>query len=208
MLNILLIHGNSGTAKDMKPFEQFFENSSITNNDLPCHGRNRQDTFNLTIENCAQMLHDQLISISDPIVIIGYSDGANIAMNLCHYADLNIKKVFLIAPTISWFGMVWWLRLVIKLSRLLLKRVPILKCIYNRMCMMTDYNYHGKKIEKIPTQIYFAEHDVVVQAEQEKIESLLQSEKIIIQGTNHFNLLNSKELQKSIASEIHTLNNL
>jgi pimeloyl-ACP methyl ester carboxylesterase len=168
------------------------------NLDLPCHGNNKCSKT-LSIESCAKYIYNKIQDITDDFVFVGYSDGANIIMNLISSFKINVNNAVLISPTISWKGMKLWLRAIIKFTFYITFLNPFLVRVRKRMLMMINYNYDGKNLSNIPITLLFAQEDVVTIEEQEEIEKITNSKKIVIENTTHFNIFKNRKTLEIIS---------
>jgi len=189
----LLIHGNSGSHQEMEALLPALRPGlRVINPDLPQHGSNIIPGFVPRIESCAQWLREHLDLGQFRLNIIGFSDGANIALTLMKAGDLDIRSVVLLAPNLTLAGLEPWLIFTIKATEILLwpqSWVPSLWRVRQRMLMMSQFRFCGP-LPALPekTHLVFAAKDMISRAEQKRMEALLGLECLLLPGETHMSL--------------------
>jgi len=193
----VLIHGNSGCSNDMELIsKQLPENSKKYNLDLPYHGKSTYKLNQLSIENCAQYLIDNITDNSN-LTIIGYSDGANIAMNIPWMSKLKVTNLVLISPNINPDGIVDGWRNIFNTIAFLTKAFPFLEKYHKRMKMMIKYKYQYNKLN-IPTTLIYAKNDLIKKDEKVLVANMCNTEIIEIENATHFNIIKNIKLLEII----------
>ncbi len=104
---IILIHGFAASKREWEPQIPFFEKMGyeVFAKDLLGHGdgikpkENSQYTMDAMDRDFAEWLSS--MAASDPIILIGHSMGASVALRFSIKNPANIKKVILISPLIA-----------------------------------------------------------------------------------------------------------
>lgn len=189
----LLLHGNSGSHHEMEALLPVLRPGvRVLNPDLPQHGENMLPGFIPRIESCARWLRENLSLQKYTLSIIGFSDGANIALEFLRQGGLDIRSVLLLAPNLTLQGLQPWLIFTIRATEILLwgfSWIPALWLIRQRMLMMSSFSFAGP-LPDLPrrTWLVYGERDMITPAEQQKMAALLGREALIMESETHMSL--------------------
>lgn len=106
MTHIALIHGLSGSAKDM----QYIANNMlkagyrVTNINLPGHGTKPEDLLNIEMHDWVNAVETVMNVIQDEVFIIGQSMGALLALYYSANHQEKVKGLVLLSPAIRLHG--------------------------------------------------------------------------------------------------------
>lgn len=201
---VVLLHGNSGSSKDMLHFEEMLKNDfDVLNLDLPLHGKNQAPVKELSIVACKAYVEAVLLEQKKTDVsIIGYSDGANVAAELCGAPSLHIDRCFLISPNTHAKGMLFQWRFLFHFMRVILfpfRFVQSLENAYKRMGMMVDYEMDGSIQRNANSfHLYYAQKDMFTRQDQEKMEAMLRTKCSVIDNHSHLSIPHSSEIENEI----------
>jgi esterase/lipase len=201
---VLVLHGNSGSSRDMAPIAEILkEKYNVLNLDLPLHGQNMAPVKELSILTCKDYFESLLLEQkTTDVSIIGYSDGANIAAELCGSPALQVNTCFLISPNTHYKGTYpQWLILfhTIQAFCFPFRFIQTPNTVYQRMGMMLKYvmdpaiRRHAKTIH-----LYYAQNDMITIPDQLKMEELLGVKSTVIANKTHLNIAHSVEIMEAV----------
>jgi|YelNatPaOPRAMG01_1025707.scaffolds.fasta_scaffold07952_6 carboxylesterase len=107
MIDVILIHGLSGSAKDMQYISDAMskEGYRVTNISLPGHGTKPQDLLKTKMNDWINAVELSINSSKNGVFIIGQSMGALLALHYTAIHQENIKGVVLLSPAIKLCGL-------------------------------------------------------------------------------------------------------
>lgn len=175
----------------------------VVNLDLPLHGKNMMPLKELSIGFCKEYVESLLLQQKKPDVsLIGYSDGANVAAELCGSPSLHVNKCFLISPNTHYSGMKWqwlWLFRLMRAISFSLRSIKVFNIQYQRMGMIVNYEMDTSiKRSAGEFRLYYARDDMFKIQDQVKMEEILGVQRIVVDNTNHMNILYSDEIKKEV----------
>jgi pimeloyl-ACP methyl ester carboxylesterase len=201
---VVLLHGNSGSSRDMAVIAELLNGSyPVLNLDLPLHGANTAPVEELSIQFCKESIETFLLEQGlNRISIVGYSDGANIAAELCGSSALQVKTCFLISPNTHYQGTVLPWRVLFHLIQGFcypFRFSQSMNVVYQRMGMMLNYimdptiQRHAEAFH-----LYFAQNDMITVSDQLKMEEILGVKRSVIANKTHLNIVHSTELMDEV----------
>lgn len=200
---ILLIHGNNMSSIMMKKMFNYLSNFyHVIAVDSRGHGQseNGEKTYSIKLFAEDMMKFCRNKSLNN-IIIIGYSDGANVALAIAYKYPEIAKKMILICGNYNVDGVKW----LIRMSILFLKSVisfmrkffPKMKFILWKIKLMVDdYGITESEMKQINTNILIlgAKYDFVYRQHQIDMSRYLKNSRMyIVRGTNHLNIITSNE---------------
>nr|WP_242834345.1 alpha/beta hydrolase [Clostridium pasteurianum] len=135
------------------------------------------------------------------IIVIGYSDGANVALAIAHKYPYIAKKMILICGNYNGDGVKWIIKMPILFAKsvvgIVKKFSPNVKFMFWKIKLMVeDYGITESEMRKINTNILIltAKYDFVYRQHQVDMNRYLKnSHMYIVKGTNHFNIITSRK---------------
>lgn len=199
---VLLIHGNSMNSIMMKKMfnylSQFYHVVAV---DSRGHGGSESGKKAYSIELFAEdMVEFCRNKFLNNIIVIGYSDGANVALRIAsRYPDLA-RKMVLISGNYNAHGLKWLIRIpavFIKLIMEIIKKIfPNTRfTLWKINLLLSNYGITEKELEKINTDILIlaAKHDFIYRKHQiEMSRHLKNAHMYVVRATNHINIIVSK----------------
>ncbi len=208
---LVLLHGNGEELHYFDPqIEYFSENYHIIAIDSRGHGKSSLGTspldFNIMAKDVVNVMDALLIEKTH---IIGFSDGANLALHLALLAPERIYSMILIGANYSPAGLRLSSRILIILKYVWLKIISLFSgktkkqaAIWNLMVRHPKLTIKDISKIRIPTLIITGKNDVVTQKQNDDMHKVIKgSGRIIMSGADHFlSRKKSTEFNK-IASE-------
>lgn len=192
---IICLHGNGENGDYfVRQVEYFSDKYKVITIDSRAQGKSSWNGEVLSIS----LLADDVITFCkskdvSKAIFIGFSDGANILMDMLIKTPNLISRAILNGGNIKYKGLKSIVRMILKLNHISLK----LSCLFSDKnkqklqvwsLMMSDisHDYSDFGDVKVPCLVIAGDNDMIKQCENERIhESLLDSEIKIIEG-NHF----------------------
>lgn len=191
---VILLHGNQETRRIydslIKDMESDYHFIAI---DSRYHGKSIK-SGPLTLDQMAQDVMDVADDLGlEDYDVIGFSDGANIALTLAG-KDERLKHMVLLSPNVSPKGLKWYYRLHMILTLLLL---PIF-CLYDKksrrrfkliLFMMKEPHFTREYLSslKIPALLLSGENDMIKDSDFQLIQtSLPYCVHKVIKNSTHF----------------------
>jgi pimeloyl-ACP methyl ester carboxylesterase len=207
---LLLLHGNSVNKGIFAAWQSnYFKDFHTYALDSRCHGKTRSDSPDkvLTIE----VMADDVIAFCGALgirgaCVVGYSDGANIALFLAKKRPDLFTRVVLISPNYlvsgqneSTLKMLKVIYFFLQLGRRV--GLPTNKAILRWNLMLEDIGLSADDLRSIKTQcrLYYAEHDMIKEEHFRDIASLVPNTGLEkIGGCTHMNIIQKKDAIESI----------
>lgn len=204
---ICFIHGNSYSHKSwnyiLKKLDfNFFQ---VLLYDLRGHGKSYCGDEEFSLKLFSEDLTNLLKTLEfKPDIYIGFSDGANIILEMLKNSYIKDEKIILISPNFSsesikgfWFNS---FKLIYFITDFL-KKIRFFKKIHYRMSLIIKhYKFKKKDFFKCKNEILIirAEKEIIFSEEFLLInKSFSNSSLITVKGSTHFNILH-KEKTKNI----------
>lgn len=191
----VLLHGNSGDGNYFKfQIDYFSDNYKMIAVDTRGHGKsprgNAPFTMNQFVEDLSNLLKKRELS---KVILLGFSDGANIAMKFAIKYPQKIKALILNGGNLNTKGVKKttqvFIELGYKITKMFAKKSEDAKKNMELLGLMV--NEPNIKIEeihsiKIPTLVIAGEKDVIKESHTREIaDNIPNAELSIIKG-NHF----------------------
>lgn len=192
---MILIHGNSGDHRYFEKQYPFFSKYfTIYAPDTEAHGRSAYSGKPLTASRVAKNLNKMMkkLSLRDP-VILGFSDGANIAKNLALITKKPLKALILIGGNIQPYGLKPWVmigsEIVEKLTwglSIFSKKLATQAEIFRLSNLGAQLEYKDLAHINCPSLLLAGENDLIDTSHTLAMaEWIKDSEAHIIQGAGH-----------------------
>ncbi len=198
---IIMLHGNRQDSSSFHFQTEFLSKTfKIISLDSRGHGQSTHGSLPLTLDLMAQ----DVITVADALKLstfsmIGFSDGANIALKVLGKPTHQIDKVVLISPNISPNQLKFYLRLPLQILYLMMK--PFQKSLWIRRqsdllsLMIHDQAFSNLQLEKLspPALILSGRNDIIHSHHIREISDLFITAKLVwISHAGHF-ILNRKQ---------------
>lgn len=191
---LVLIHGNAGNRHYFdSQVAVYKKNFQIITFDTRAHGQSSNESKKLTFDQIADDLKELLdTEFIKKAVLMGFSDGANVAMVFARKYPTKISGLILNAGNFRISGLFFWVRFVDAVLYLLTKVISFVTTKVNRYLQVQSLLFQNlpfdwvelKKI-KVPTLIIIGKHDVVRKKHTKKIASLIPNSKLEITKGGH-----------------------
>ena len=196
---ILLIHGNTGSQEDWMPLikKLDLEKFQVLTYDLRGHGKSFVGKEKFSLDLFSDDLKKLLEHIDfSPEIYLGFSDGANVILNLMKNRYINDERVVLASGSFSpediktpWYKLFTIIYNLTKIS----KDFGIVFKIHNRMrVMLKEYEFKKEDFGLCKNQMLLivAERDMIKEGQVQKInDSFENSSLVVVKNSNHFNLI-------------------
>ncbi len=203
---IIVLHGNSLNSLSMKHVtNSLCLSHKIYAIDSRGHGKNQIPKEEYNYDDLTDDLFKFIckLNIINP-TIIGYSDGANIALRLAK-SFYNAKSLILISPNIGATSLKREIYIILLIMNWLFKRLRIIK-FFNKFYLrvyliLSDNASIDQTFNNIKCNVNFiyAEHDVIIPENILKLSRAIDNcDTIIIKKTNHISILKNKKLSEYI----------
>lgn len=204
---IIFLHGNCESGKIFYPWLKYFPQDKIVLLDTLGHGRSSLALKHPKL-NFADLAEDLLLAVAQLQLtnirfILGYSDGANILLELLTRKIKLADKFILISPNLDNKDLKPALLRQIKRSSFFRKlcktRNNRNKTILNNLMLQEPHYNLGDFVDYLQeVMIIASDHDCVSLAPLRALGKIYHRELIIIAHTNHFNLLKNSQLWDTI----------
>ncbi len=196
---LLLLHGN-GESKDIfaEYQEAYFADYDTIAPDSRCHGESVFDPCPLTIEGLSDDIAEFCRAAGiEEAFLIGYSDGANIALHLAKRAPHIFKRIALISPNVLVSGFKPATLLAMRFQRFFWRAAGLAGLDVRRRLMLlelmlNDIGLSGEDLAStgVPVLLLHAERDVIKKSHFEDIAlSIPGCRAVMIEGTDHYSIL-------------------
>jgi pimeloyl-ACP methyl ester carboxylesterase len=187
---VLLIHGNSGDLHDFAAVRpQLTARYRVLAMDCRGYGRSARGHGPLTLarmaEDAASVIRD--LSPGRPVAVVGFSDGANIAMLLVARHPELVSALVLNSGNIAVNGMRFWLRtrlrLLDRILRSVIKRAPAFAREHEIIRLMLDQPGIGAEDLagiRVPTLVLAGTRDIIRPAHTHMIHRLIAGSRLRI----------------------------
>lgn len=188
---LILLHGNGENSGYFEHQTEFFSDRyRVIAVDTRGHGQSPRGTADFTITQFAEDLHDLLDELSiDHANILGFSDGANIALTFAMKYPEYVNKLILNGGNLFPSGMKLSVYFPILIGYYLTKPFPKKRSDHELLALMVDEPHIDPKALhslNIPTLVIAGTHDMIKEKHTRLIaESIPSAQLKIIEGT-HF----------------------
>ena len=189
-----MLHGNMQDASYFDKQVVFFKNKfRVITIDSPGHGKSSFSIKRLSIDVMADHIVHLLKELDiDHFILLGFSDGANIALKIAQKIPERFLALVLIGANLYPEGLKSYILAPIKIVHGvlgLLRFVPLLDRATQRLSLMVnDPKFDKKKIKEITvdTLLLAGEYDLIKESHLREIEDIIpNAELFIIKGTGH-----------------------
>ena len=188
---IFFIHGNSGSHHDFqKQVDAFQKDHQLILMDTRDHGKstnesNQLDFPSIFLDILAILDNEQI----EKTTMVGFSDGANIALSFANYYPERVSKMVLISPNIRFDQLKKSRQLLYRslhaVSEQLLrlkKGARVLRLAMKNLPLTTNYR---EKL-KMPILFIFGDRDIIdLNKMAPFIDSLKQAKMVVLDKTGH-----------------------
>lgn len=188
---LILLHGNGESSGYFEHQAEFFSDRyRVVAVDTRGHGQSPRGTADFTIMQFAEDLHDLLNELSiERADILGFSDGANIALTFAMKYPEYVNKLVLNGGNLFPSGMKASVYFPILIEYYLTKPFPKKRSDHELLSLMVNEpNIDPKVLHSlnIPTLVIAGKHDMIKEKHTQLIaESIPSAQLKIIEGT-HF----------------------
>lgn len=188
---LILLHGNGESSGYFEHQTEFFSDRyRVIAVDTRGHGQSPRGTADFTITQFAEDLHDLLDELSIECAdILGFSDGANIALTFAMKYPEYVNKLVLNGGNLFPSGMKASVYFPILIGYYLTKPFPKKRSDHELLSLMVNEpNIDPKVLHSlnIPTLVIAGKHDMIKEKHTQLIaESIPSAQLKIIEGT-HF----------------------
>ena len=199
---IVMLHGNNGSSTYFNhQVEYFSKKYRVITVDTRGHGKSKRGNLPFTMDQFVLDLDNLLneLNISN-FILLGFSDGANIAMKYALKYQKRIKALILCGGNIYRNGLKLTFRLPVEIGYIFTKLLSFNKKIKRKnellYLMMYEPNIKSEKLSKIkvPTLVIAGTNDIVKESHTKEIANNIPNSKLLIIDGNHFILSNKYEI--------------
>lgn len=205
----ILLHGNGEDGSYFKnQIDYFKDRYRVIALDTRGHGKSPRGTAPFTIEQFSHDLYDFMtgLEISNAI-ILGFSDGANIAMKFAIRYPNKVKALILNGGNLNPKGVKRTTQIPIEIGYKIAKRFALKSPGAKKNAemlglMVNEPNIELNELSKItaPTLVICGKNDMIKKSHTEKIAENIPNAKLLIMNGNHF-IANKKHVTFNKAVE-------
>lgn len=197
---LVLLHGNNSSSNYFKKqIEYFSKKYRVIAIDTRGHGKSPRGekpfTMNQFVEDLNNLLEDLKI---DKMILLGFSDGANIAMKYALKYQEKLKSLILVGGNIQKNGLKLNFILPVEIGYIVSKFFPkrVKKSREMLGLMIHDPNIKPNELNKIkvPTLVMAGTKDIVKESHTKLITNNIPDSKLVIIEGNHFILSRKSEI--------------
>jgi len=197
---IVLLHGNGQRGENLSNFIDLFDDDyHVLSIDSRSHG-DSEDTDKMSIKIMATDVSEVLKFFNiKKAIILGYSDGGNIALRMAiDYPDM-VSKMVVISANATPKGIVKQFRVGFSMMKdamyFLSHKVKLISTThYAKAKLLTDYpqiKKHELETIDMPVLLVYAEFDLITKRHIKYIYRCLENSRLlIILRTSHFSIVN------------------
>lgn len=191
---VVLIHGNAGNRHYFDAQLAIYQrNFQVLAFDSRAHGQSSNNakilTFDQIADDVANLLNAEKI---EHAAIIGFSDGANVAMVVAKKYPAMVDCLVLNAGNFRQSGLILWVRFLDKVAYLITKMLSLVSYrlkhyVQIQRLLMQNIPLEWQDLKKIqaPTLVISGNHDVVRPAHTRKIASLIPNSELYFLDGGH-----------------------
>lgn len=188
---LILLHGNGESSVYFEHQTEFFSDRyRVIAVDTRGHGQSPRGTADFTITQFAEDLHDLLDELSiERADILGFSDGANIALTFAMKYPEYVNKLVLNGGNLFPQGVKPSVQIPIIIGYHLTKLFPKAKHNHELLSLMVNEpNIDPKVLHSlnIPTLVIAGTHDMIKEKHTQLIAESIPSAQLRIIGGTHF----------------------
>ncbi len=191
----ILLHGNGEDGGYFKQQIDYFSNSyRMIAVDTRGHGKSPRGSAPFTMEQFAEDLNNLLLKLNiSQVVLLGFSDGANIAMKYAIKYPEKIKALILNGGNLNTRGVRKFTQFLIELNYKIKKTFSKISESAKRKMeiwglMVNEPNIKTEEIKsiKIPTLVIAGNKDMIKESHSREIADTIPNAKLLIIKGNHF----------------------
>ena len=197
---LVLLHGNNSSSNYFKKQIDYFSNKyRVIAVDTRGHGKSPRGEKPFNMNQFSEDLNNLLNELKlDKVILLGFSDGANIAMKYALKYQERIKKLILVGGNIQRKGLKLSFILPVEIGYIVSKFFPkkVKKSREMLGLMIHDPNIKPNELNniKVPTLIMAGTKDIVKESHTKLMASNIPNSKLKIIKGNHFILSRQSEI--------------
>lgn len=194
-LPFVLLHGNSEDGNYFKSqIDYFSKNYRVIAVDTRGHGKTPRGNAPFTMNQFVEDLNNLLEKLElSQVILLGFSDGANIAMKFAIKYSEKIKVLILNGGNLNTKGVKrttqFFIELGYKITKMFAKKSDGAKRNMELLgLMVNEPNIKMEEIRsiKIPTLVIAGKHDIIKESHTREIANNIPNAKLSIMKGNHF----------------------
>lgn len=194
-LPFVLLHGNSEDGNYFKSqIDYFSKNYRVIAVDTRGHGKTPRGNAPFTMNQFVEDLNNLLEKLElSQVILLGFSDGANIAMRFAIKYSEKIKVLILNGGNLNTKGVKrttqFFIELGYKITKMFAKKSDGAKRNMELLgLMVNEPNIKMEEIRsiKIPTLVIAGKHDIIKESHTREIANNIPNAKLSIMKGNHF----------------------
>lgn len=191
----IFLHGNGGDSNYFKKQIDYFSNNyRVIAIDTRGHGKTERGTRPFTIEQFADDLNEFLNERKiEKAIILGFSDGANIAMKFVMKYPNKVSALILNGGNLDTKGIKKRIQIPIdigySITKMFIKKSEVARRnmeLLNLMVNEPNINIENLHKIKVPTLVIAGTHDMIKESHTKKIAENISGSKLSIIKGNHF----------------------
>ena len=195
---IVMLHGNNGSSIYFKhQIDYFSKKYRVITVDTRGHGKSKRGTLPFTMDQFVLDLDNLLNELNiKEFILLGFSDGANIAMKYALKYQEKIKALILCGGNIYRKGLKLSFRLPVELGYIFTKLLNMKRKNEFLYLMMYEPNIRNEELNqiKVPTLVIAGTKDIVKEFHTKEIANNITNSKLLIIDGNHYILSNKHEI--------------
>ena len=210
----VLLHGNNSSSEYFKKQIEYFSSKyRVIAVDTRGHGKSPRGEKPFNMNQFSEDLNNLLNELKlDKVILLGFSDGANIAMKYALKYQKRIKSLILVGGNIEKKGLKFNFIFPVEIGYIVSKFFPkkVKKSREMLGLMIYDPNIKPNELNviKVPTLVMAGTNDIVKERHTKLIASNIPNSKLVIIEGNHFILsrkseIANKEIEKFLKGGQH-----
>lgn len=186
----VFLHGNNGNSNYFKhQVEYFSKKYKVITVDTRGHGNSPRGIKPFTMDQFTKDLNNLLVKLNiSKIILLGFSDGANIAMKFILKYPEKVEKLILNGGNINTKGIKKWFQIPVEIGYRITKLFKAKDKMEMLSLMVYEPNIKAEELKKIkvPTLVIAGTKDIVKEKHTKEIANNIKSSKLIIMDGDHY----------------------
>ena len=186
----VFLHGNNGDSTYFKhQVEYFSKKYRVITIDTRGHGNSPRGTLPFTMDQFADDLDNLLKELNiSKFILLGFSDGANIAMKYVLKYPKKVEKLILNGGNINTKGIKKWFQIPVEIGYRITKLFKVKDKMEMLSLMVYEPNINIEKLSKIkvPTLVIVGTKDIVKEKHTKEIANNIKNSQLVIMDGDHY----------------------
>ena len=186
----VFLHGNNGDSNYFKhQVEYFSKKYRVITVDTRGHGNSPRGILPFTMDQFADDLDNLLNELNiSKFILLGFSDGANIAMKYVLKYPKKVEKLILNGGNINTKGIKKWFQIPVEIGYRITKLFKVKDKMEMLSLMVYEPNIKTEELSKIkvPTLVIAGTKDIIKEKHTKEIANNIKNSKLVIMDGDHY----------------------